>query len=215
MDQPSARRDALANNAPGPASGAFDNVGSLLRQERHKRGLTLVQVAERAKISVAFLSLVERRKATPSLGSLAAIADALGLPITAFLQVGLPADAVTRAGARPRFSVDGSSLTYERLSTVFPGQQLDAVTIHVPPGHRGETIAHPGEEWVYVVAGRLRLLIDGAPIDLGEGDTCHFRGDTIHSYANPGRGTATILWVGTVPVFRSPAAATAASKLEG
>src|SRR5919112_1612160 len=74
--------------------------------------------------------------------------------VGAFLQVGLPADAVTRAGARPRFSVGGSNLTYERLSTVFPGQQLDAVAIQVPGGHQAETIAHPGEEWIYVVAGQ-------------------------------------------------------------
>jgi transcriptional regulator with XRE-family HTH domain len=206
MDLSSATPDAFERDVPASRPGALQNVGALLRRERHKRRLTLVQVAERAKISPAFLSLVERRKAIPSLGSLAAIADALGLPITAFLQVGLPADAVTRAGARPRFSVGGSSLTYERLSTVFPGQQLDAVAIQVPAGHQAETIAHSGEEWIYVVAGQLRLTIDGAPIDLKAGDTCHFRGDIVHSYANPGSDTATVLWVGTVPVFRSPAA---------
>jgi len=202
--------NSSATTLDAPASNATDTlrkVGSLLRQERHKRRLTLVQVAERAKISPAFLSLVERRKATPSLGSLAAIADALGLPITSFLQVGLPIDAVTREGARLRFTVGDSSLTYERMSTVFPGQQLDAVAIRVPAGYQGETIAHPGEEWVYVLAGRLRLIIDEIPIDLKAGDTCHFRGDTVHSYINSGRESATVLWVGTVPVFRGPAVA--------
>src|ERR671913_2428458 len=100
MDLSSATPDAFERDVPASRPGALQNVGSLLRRERHKRRLTLVQVAERAEISPAFLSLVERRKATPSLGSFAAIADALGLPITAFLDVGLPADAVTREGAR-------------------------------------------------------------------------------------------------------------------
>ena len=206
MDLPSALASAQRKDPPAPASAAFQNVGILVRRERHKRGLTLVQVAERARISPAFLSLVERHKATPSLGSLAAIADALGVPITAILQTGLPADAVTRAGRRPQFALGQSDVRYERLSTVFPGQQLDAVAIHVPPGHEAETIAHAGEEWIYLVEGQLRLVIDGEAIDLAPGDTYHFRGDAVHSYANLGSRTATVLWVGTVPVFRSPAA---------
>jgi transcriptional regulator with XRE-family HTH domain len=192
MDSPATTLDDPANDAPDLALGALQNVGSLPRRERHKRRLTLVQVAERADISPAFLSLVERRKATPSLGSFAAIADVLGLPITAFVKVGLPADAATREGARLRCSVRDSSLTYERLSTVFPGQHFDAVAIQVPERHQGETIAHPGAEWVYVLAGGLQLLLDGTPIDLKAGDTCHFPGDTVHSYVNPGRAAATV-----------------------
>ena len=58
------------------------NLGALIRQERQKRGLTLVQTCERARVSPAFLSLIERGKARPSLGSLAGIADALGLPVS-------------------------------------------------------------------------------------------------------------------------------------
>jgi transcriptional regulator with XRE-family HTH domain len=208
MSSANALAPALRTAAPASAGAAFQNVGVLIRRERHKRGLTLVQVAERATISPAFLSLVERGKATPSLGSLAAIADALGLPIAALLQAGLPADAVTRAGRRPRFALGQSEVQYERLSTVFPGQQLDAVAIHVPPGHEAETISHPGEEWIYLLAGQLRLVIDREVVDLASGDTYHFRGDAVHSYANPGRSTATVLWVGTVPVFRRPTAPT-------
>ncbi|MBM1169951.1 helix-turn-helix domain-containing protein [Microvirga arabica] len=181
----------------------MSNLGALIRQERQKRGLTLVQACERARISPAFLSLVERGKATPSLGSLAGIAEALELPVSTFVQIGLNADAVTRAGQRARFSIGDSALRYERLSTVFPGQQIDAVMIHVPPGYRAETISHTGEEWIYVVSGELQQSIDKTTVVLGPGDTCHFRGDSPHSYANRGKDLATLIWVGTVPVFRN------------
>lgn len=179
------------------------NLGALIRQERQKRGLTLVQVCKRARISPAFLSLVERGKATPSLGSLAGIAEALGLPVSTFVQIGLSADAVTRAGQRARFSIGNSALRYERLSTVFPGQQIDAVMIHIPPDYRAETISHTGEEWIYVVAGELQQTIDRTTVVLGPGDTCHFRGDSPHSYANRGKTPVSVIWVGTVPVFRN------------
>jgi transcriptional regulator with XRE-family HTH domain len=179
------------------------NLGALIRQERQKRGLTLVQTCERARVSPAFLSLIERGKARPSLGSLAGIADALGLPVSTFLQVGLKADAVTREGERPTFSIGGSVLRYERLSTVFPGQQIDAVMIHVPPSYRANTISHTGEEWIYVVSGKLHQKIDDTTVVLGPGDTCHFRGDSPHSFANRGKALVKVVWVGTVPVFRS------------
>jgi transcriptional regulator with XRE-family HTH domain len=189
--------------APDASSGGpTQNLGVLIRKERQKRRLTLAEVCARAKISPGFLSLVERGKATPSLGSLAGIADALDLPVSTFLQVGLAADAVTRSQGRALFTVGESGLSYERLSTVFPGQQLDAVKIHIPPQHRAETIAHAGEEWIYVVAGELRLTIAGTPVVLRAGDTCHFRGDSAHAYANRGRTPTVLLWVGTVPVFR-------------
>jgi transcriptional regulator with XRE-family HTH domain len=178
------------------------NLGALVRQERKKRGLTLVQVCDRAQISPAFLSLVERGKATPSLGTLAGIADALALPVSTFLQIGFGDEAVTRSNQRPRFSIGTSDLRYERLSTIFPGQQLDAVLIHVPPGYRAETIAHTGEEWIYVLEGQLHQTIDGTGIVLGPGDTCHFRGDSPHSYANRSKKPTRVIWVGTVPVFR-------------
>ena len=178
------------------------NLGALIRQERQKRGLTLVQTCERARVSPAFLSLIERGKATPSLGSLAGIADALGLPVSTFLQMGLNADAVTRERERPTFSIGGCVLRYERLSTVFPGQRIDAVMIHVPPSYRANTISHTGEELIYVVSGKLHQTIDDTTVVLGPGDTCHFRGDSPHSYANRGKAPVKVVWVGTVPVFR-------------
>jgi transcriptional regulator with XRE-family HTH domain len=202
MDHPSSTLPAAEEAARPGRDALVSNLGLLIRQERQKRRLTLAQVCERAQISPAFLSLVERGKATPSLGSLAGIADALGLPVSTFLQVGLSADAVTRAGRRAQFAIADSTLRYERLSTVFPGQQLDAVLIHVPPGYQSETIAHVGEEWIYVVSGQLHQTIDGTSVILGPGDSCHFRGDSPHSYANRDEAPTSLLWVGTVPVFR-------------
>jgi transcriptional regulator with XRE-family HTH domain len=203
MDSSDDRLDKFSISSGQVRETLAPNLGALIRKERQKRGLTLVQACERARVSPAFLSLVERGKAMPSLGSLAGIAEALGMPVSAFLQVGLSAEAVTRAGQRAQFSIGYSALRYERLSTVFPGQQIDAVMIHVPPGYRAETISHTGEEWIYVVSGELHQTIDKTTVVLGPGDTCHFRGDSPHSYANRGKIPVAVIWVGTVPVFRN------------
>ncbi|WP_430512589.1 helix-turn-helix domain-containing protein [Pannonibacter phragmitetus] len=67
--------------------------------------MTLQQLADQAGISVGFLSQVERGKATPSLGTLAAIADALGVEIDWFVATPKPANSITRSGERELFSL--------------------------------------------------------------------------------------------------------------
>lgn len=67
---------AKAGKGPGatetPEDALISNVGSLIRRERQKRDMTMAQLCEVARISQAFLSLVERGKSTPSLGTLPA-----------------------------------------------------------------------------------------------------------------------------------------------
>lgn len=191
----SAEDDALhqaAKASPGP----------MIRHARQRQAMTLRELGAKCALSVGFLSLVERGLASPSLGSLAVIAKALDLPVSIFLDVGMPHGAVTRDGERPILAIEGSPLAYERLSNVFPGQSFDAVRILVPPGYASETVSHAGEEWIYVLAGELTQCINSNTYVLRAGDTCHFRGESSHSYANNSSEPLTLLWVGTMPVFR-------------
>nr|WP_281379755.1 XRE family transcriptional regulator [Ancylobacter tetraedralis] len=187
------------------------NLGALIRRERQKRDMTMVELCQVAAISPAFLSLVERGKSTPSLGTLGGIAKALGLSTSSFLQIGLPPDSVTREGSRPEFAIHDSPVRYERMSTVFSGQMLNAVIMHIPAGYRSKTITNIGEEWIYILKGELLQVVDDTSVLLRPGDTCHFRGDSPHSYMNKGRVPARIIWVGTVSLFGDlPASAAAA-----
>lgn len=196
---------AASGRAPAPRDGESDalvsNIGALIRRERQKRDMTMADLCKVARISQAFLSFVERGKSTPSLGTLSGIAKALGLPVTAFLQIGLPPNSVTRAGERPEFSIDKSPVRYERMSTVFPGQHVDALMMHVPPGYKSPPITNVGEEWVFVLEGELIQTVDDTRVTLRAGDSCHFRGDSPHSYENKGPGTVRMVWVGTVSLF--------------
>ncbi|MBS7703732.1 helix-turn-helix domain-containing protein [Chelatococcus asaccharovorans] len=182
-------------------SAMVSNLGAIIRRERQKRGMTLVQLCDVAMISPAFLSLVERGKSTPSLGTMAGIAKALGLSVSSFLQIGLPPEAVTRKGHRAAFAVSDSRVRYERMSTVFTGQNLDAVLMHIPPGYKSKTVTNIGEEWIYILEGELHQTIDDSTVILNEGDTCHFRGDSPHSYVNKRKTPAKVIWVGTVSIF--------------
>jgi len=114
-----------------------------------------------------------------------------------FIATPQPADAVTRAGERARFSLADSSLAYERLDTRLPGGSLSSLIIHIPAGYASEVTRHTGEEMIYVLEGRIRQTLGDAVILLNPGDSFHFMGDTPHSFANDGDGPARLLWTGT------------------
>lgn len=57
------------------------NIGSAIQLARTKRRLSQAELANRADISVSYLSLLERSKRDPPLSTLRRIADALGIPI--------------------------------------------------------------------------------------------------------------------------------------
>lgn len=180
--------------------------GGRIRDLRRKAGLTLQSLADEAGISVGFLSLVERDKATPSLGTLASLAAALGVDIDHFIATPKPADSVTRAGERPRFSITDASLSYERITTTLPGGTLSSLIMHIPVGYASEVTAHVGEEIIVVLDGVLRQTLGEATFILHPGDAMHFMGDTPHSFANIGQVPVRLLWTGTSPrlIGRSP-----------
>ena len=60
--------------------GAPRSLGAAIRHARHKRELTLEQVARKTKLSVSYMSQVERDRMPPSLSSLKRIAEALDVP---------------------------------------------------------------------------------------------------------------------------------------
>jgi len=176
-------------------------VGLKIRDARKQRRLTLQRVAEATGLSIGFLSQVERDITTPSLSSLVTIAKALDLPVSAFLhQPDIP-NAVSRREGRVTYGINPAWISYERLSTTFPGQMLNAVKMNVPARYLSETSSHEGEEIVYVLSGSIRYVIDEVAYELHTGDTLHFSAQRPHRVHNPADHVAEVLSVGTQQLF--------------
>lgn len=195
----------MAPQAARGASASQPKVGALIRARRQRLRMTLKALGEEAGISVGYLSQVERDHATPSLGTLAQIARSLDVGIDYFIATPRAETALTRAGERQRFSVDGSSITYERLAADFAGNVLSSFILTIPPGYRSELVHHEGEEIIYVLEGAITQTLDGEAMVMKPGDSLHFRGNRPHSWANHTDAVARLLWTGTLPVFRSRA----------
>jgi quercetin dioxygenase-like cupin family protein len=164
--------------------------------------MTLTALGEAAGISVGYLSQVERDHATPSLGTLAQIARSLDVGVDFFISTPSAESALTRAAERQRFSVDGSSIAYERIAADFAGNVLSSFILTIPPGYKSEIVHHEGEEIIYVLEGAITQTLDDEAMVMEPGDSLHFRGNRPHSWANHTDEIARLLWTGTLPMFR-------------
>jgi transcriptional regulator with XRE-family HTH domain len=144
-------------------------VGSRIRRRRQERSLTLAQVSDQTGLNVGYLSQVENDKASPSLETLASLAEALDVPIAWFLLEQSVAPRLVRAAERPRRSMPraGGAMTQidggiARDLAIFEGV--------MPSGHRTGFHAHPGDEHHIVLSGRVRITQGEATVEAGPGD---------------------------------------------
>jgi len=175
-------------------------LGETLRFRRKELGLTMQLVADKAGLSVGFISQVERGITAPSLASLVSLATVLQTHISAFLDQP-NSKATTRGSSRPSYSVAGAEISYERLSTAFENSQLHSVIAKEPPGYRSEPVSHAGEEMFYMIAGEITVEIEGETEILRQGDSIHFDSTRVHSVWNHGTEDASVLWCGTMDIF--------------
>jgi transcriptional regulator with XRE-family HTH domain len=149
-----------------------------LRELRTERGLTLRQVAEGASIDISTLSRLEAGKRRLALDHIPALATALGVSADELLGSGSPQD--PRVRSRPR-THDG--LTVWQLTHRGHAGGLHAYKIHVSPERRTppqELAVHEGNDWLYVLHGRLRLLLGDQDLTIEPGDAVEFTTWTPH-----------------------------------
>ncbi|MEU8547591.1 helix-turn-helix domain-containing protein [Streptomyces roseoverticillatus] len=143
-------------------------VGPRLRAIRRQRETTLVEVAAETGISVSTLSRLEAGHRRPTLGLLLPLAQAYGVQIDEL--VGAPPTGDPRIHLRP---VQHKGMTFIPLTHRTSGLQAHKVII---PARRRtpEQKSHEGYEWMYVLNGRLRLLLGDQELVLTEGEAAEF-----------------------------------------
>lgn len=139
-----------------------------LRELRVEGGLTLQQVADRARMDVSTLSRLEAGKRRLALDHLPALAVALGVSADELLGAGPPQD--PRVRGRPR-RFEG--MTMWPLSARASARGRQAYKIFVSARRTKaprELPVHEGHDWLYVISGRLRLLLgaDDHLVEAGE-----------------------------------------------
>lgn len=187
------------------SSEAFTELPSVapqLRALRRRASLTLEAAAGAAGLSPAHLSRLETGQRQPSLPMLLALARIYGTTVSELLgETVADRDAVLRAADMEPTAAGG--WTYFQAGA--PGRGMQALRVQVPHGSQGDIVrVHPGEEWLYVLKGRLRLRLGDTTHRLDPGDSAHFDSLTPHRIAAQDPDGVELLFVHTL--LQSPTA---------
>lgn len=167
----------------------LSGVGGRLRELRQQRDWTLVDLSEQTGISVSTLSRLESGGRRPTLELLLALSRAHQVPLDELVDAP-PADD-PRVHGRP-FTREGH--TFVPLTRRAGGLQAFKQTMPpTPPGPAPEQRTHEGYEWLYVLSGRLRLLLGRHDLTLEAGEVAEFDTRTPHALTNPGPGPVELL----------------------
>ncbi len=170
----------MADN--GTTDAVLTAVGPRLRALRVGRGRTLAQLSEETGISVSTLSRLESGQRRPTLELLLPLARSHQVPLDEL--VGAPETGDPRVHLRPRAAAGGMTVV---PLTRRPGGIQAFKMVYAPrtPAGKPELKTHEGYDWVYVLSGRLQLLLGEHDVVLGPGEVAEFDTRTPHWIGNP------------------------------
>lgn len=187
---------------PAQRQGAR-SISQTLRNMRRAAGLTLVDLAGRSGLAASTLSKIENGQMSPTYDTILSLAEGLDVDISELVTGGGRGHsvngrkAVTRRGKGIVHKT--AQYDYEMLCTDITNRQfvpllaeVKARSIHSFDG----MLSHAGEEFVYVLRGRVELHTEFyLPTPLETGDSCYFDSTMAHALINSGDEPATVLWV--------------------
>ena len=182
------------------------HIGSRLRAQRDRQGLSLRELARRIGVSASLISQIERDKVNPSVSTLYALVRELGLTMgDLFAADGAAPARRASIGNGPVVAADervtinlASGVTWERLT---PASDPGIEFLHVVYDVGSEScpadslVTHGGKEYGHVLSGRLGVRIGFEEHVLGPGDSICFDSSSPHRLWAIDDERATAIWV--------------------
>ncbi len=166
------------------------DIGNQVRTLRNRRNLTLQNLADLTGLSKPNLSQIENNLVTPPIATLLKIATALGVSIGWFFQESGPDSSMVVVRRADRYGVAKgphiSRIGYQYEPLAYPklDKTMEPFIVHMEE-RPAEAIVynnHRGEEFLYVLAGRLEFRRGDATVVLEEGDSLYFDALVPHGY---------------------------------
>ena len=179
------------------------DMSEKIKIRRKKLGLTLKALAERVGCTDAYISQIETGKAVPSISILQKIASSLDAQVSELLSDEQNKDKIFLSkDERTQIIYPESHIFAELLVSKISNKTMEPLYKVIPVGC-GSLKAHKhiGEEFGYVLKGKLELKISGQTKVLEPGDSFYFSSTLPHSYKNVGDVDVETIWVVSPPVL--------------
>lgn len=195
----------MATRARAGRVAVEQSIGQRLAALRARRGLTLERLAEVTGFTKGYLSKIENSRKVPPIGSLARIATALDADIAYFFQTRDAAarDAVSVVHRKDRqpvvrggtaFGYDYATLAHDRRN-----KRMEPFLFSFPRRiDRHVHFRHEGEEFLFILSGKVEFEVNGERFILEEGDSVYFDSSLPHKGRALG-GTAKAIVVTYAP----------------
>ena len=182
-------------------------IGRAVKEFRHKKQITLQDLAARTGIPKSVLAEIENGDVVPPVATLLKLAKAFNVGMASFFEeeaTGMKIS-VTRSGERTRIKRrphhhEGEvDYIYESLETHKTDKHMEPLLVEFQPLDTGDMVFtnHEGEEFVFVLEGRLEFRTDDRVEILEPGDTIYFESEINHSFRSldekPARAIA-VVW---------------------
>ena len=158
-------------------------LGKKLMKLRKEKGLTLKNLANETGLSSRYISEVEKGQAMPPVAVLLQLSRALEVDSSLLLK-----EEKKRAGKQSAedYEKRTEDYSYQNLTPEARHKHLKAFKIHIDPKseHKGVSYQHLGEEFQYVLKGKVEVMVGENKNVLGPGDSIHFNSSIVHKLRN-------------------------------
>ncbi|SDU65520.1 helix-turn-helix domain-containing protein [Desulfobacula phenolica] len=167
-------------------SNLLKKLSQKLKEFRISKGLDQQTLAQRSGLARSYISLIESGKKTAAVSTLALIADALGVGVGEFFEdtknFRNPKIAANKnIELKPVAQKNSYGYTYTPLSIEKKNKIMDPFLVRIEPDSKQRyDFSHKGEEFNYILQGKLKLLYKGDEIILEKGDCVYFDSSVPH-----------------------------------
>ena len=168
-----------------------EHIGNKIKDLRNRNGLTQQELADRTELTKGFISQLERGQVSPSIVTLLDLIECLGTTASEFFKEAEEEHVVfSEEGFFEKVDEAGNSIQWIVLLVVLkPYQGLE------------EDKPHDGEEFGYLISGRLKLYLGDEVYTVKAGESFYYPAKRRHRIENPGGRPARFIWVSTPPTF--------------
>ena len=178
-------------------------IGERLKRLRMINSLTQEELASRADLTKGYISQLENDATSPSISTLKDIIDVFGVSMEEFFRgVGEEEAVVFGKDSRVEPDTESDRIKVELLVPGAQNREMDPVLVTLDPGEEmDEQPVHEGEEFGFVLLGKIQLKLDDKVYTVKKDECFYFTSDKPHAVKNIGKTPAKILWVVTPPTF--------------
>jgi len=167
-------------------------IGRKVQELREKRQLTIMDLAAKTGLAKSVLAEIEAGELIPPVAVLLKLAKAMNVGMAYFFQDTTVTDKVSvtrkdqriRIRRRPHHHEGEVDYIYESLETKKPDKHMEPLFVEFQPMETGDMIfsTHEGEEFVYLLEGKLEFRTHERTEVLTPGDAVYFESDIGHAF---------------------------------